>query len=276
LTISVVIPTIGDRNLFPTLSSLNNSSVKVDEIIISAPFNNKLNINKLQKVKNVKIYISKLKGQVLQRIEGFKIAKGEIVVQLDDDIILEKDCIELLYKKIKNKKNASISPNFIEKSSNKSIFIEKKYLFKKIAGLRENGKKSEITKSGFEFYPVLNSEIDNLVETNIQLGACVMHKRENLILNNYFNFSGKAYCEDLFHSILLKKNKVKLYFLPSASVFIELNIKPSQPLLFFKELREDYKIRKLLVRENGLNYYRMILIYLLKGINYFIDRIWSL
>ena len=99
-----------------------------------------------------------------------------------------------------------------------------------------------------------------------------MHKRENLILNNYFKFSGKAYCEDLFHSILLKKKKVKLYFLPSASVFLELNIKPHQPPLFFKELREDYKIRKVLVKENGLNYYRMILIYLLKGINYFINR----
>ena len=104
MTISVVIPTIGTRDLFPTLSSLNNSSIKINEIIISAPFNNSLNKNKLQKVKNVKIYISKFKGQVLQRIEGFKIAKGEIVVQLDDDIILEKDCLELLYKKKKKKK----------------------------------------------------------------------------------------------------------------------------------------------------------------------------
>ena len=36
--ISVVIPTIGNRNLIPTIKSLNNSSIGIDEIIISIPF----------------------------------------------------------------------------------------------------------------------------------------------------------------------------------------------------------------------------------------------
>ena len=43
MKLSVVIPTIGDRNLFPTLLSLNNSSIEINEIIISAPIKNKLN-----------------------------------------------------------------------------------------------------------------------------------------------------------------------------------------------------------------------------------------
>ena len=99
-----------------------------------------------------------------------------------------------------------------------------------------------------------------------------MHHRKNLILNNYFSYSGKAYCEDLFHSIELKKRGIKLYILPSAKVFLELNKKPSNVISFLRELKDDYRIRKVLVRENGLNYYRMLLGYLLIFFNFFIKN----
>ena len=148
MTISVVIPTIGNRNLFPTLLSLKNSSIKIDEIIISAPTQNKLDKNELQKIKNVRIHISKFRGQVIQRIEGFKITNCDIVVQLDDDIILEKYCLELLYEEIKNKSDTSISPNLIDSVSNRSIYLEKKglkkYLFNKIMGFNSDEKRGKI------------------------------------------------------------------------------------------------------------------------------------
>ena len=35
-----------------------------------------------------------------------------------------------------------------------------------------------------------------------------MHFKKNLVLKNYFPFKGKAYSEDLFHSIELKKKKL--------------------------------------------------------------------
>lgn len=273
MTISVVIPTIGDRDLFPTLSSLNNSSIEIDEIIISAPIQNKLNKNELQKIKNLRIHISKYKGQVLQRIEGFKITKCDIVVQLDDDIILHKDCLELLYKEIKTKSKSAISPNLINSISNKSINIKKKGLkksfFNKMMGLNNYEKRGKISLGGFESHPILNFKSNILFDTDWLVGGCVMHHKKNLILNNYFRFTGKAYCEDLFHSIELKKRGIKLSLLPSAIAFLELNKKPSNFISFSKELKSDYMIRKELVKENGLNYNRMLIGYFFIFMNYF-------
>jgi GT2 family glycosyltransferase len=276
LTISVVIPTIGNRDLFPTLLSLNNSSIEINEIIISAPIQSKLNKIELQKIRNLKIHISKYRGQVLQRIEGFKVAKGDIIVQLDDDITLAKDCLELLYEKINTNPNMAISPNLIDSKSKRSIYDQKKglkmFVFNKVMGLKNNETIGKITKGGFESYPVLNSELDTLLSSDWIVGGCVMHHRKNLILNSYFNFSGKAYCEDLFHSIELKKRGVKLNILPSAKAFLELNPKAPNINLFLKELKSDYRIRKVFVKENGLNYHRMVLGYFLIFLNYFIKN----
>ena len=92
MTISVVIPTIGSRNLKKTLNSISTSSVKVNEIIISLPSDSNSDKNNYESYRNLKFHISQFKGQVAQRIEGFKIAKNDLVVQLDDDIVLEKKC----------------------------------------------------------------------------------------------------------------------------------------------------------------------------------------
>ena len=52
-----------------------------------------------------------------------------------------------------------------------------------------------------------------------------MHRRENLILYDYYPFKGKAYAEDLFHSLLLKKKGVKL--LRCGSAICEVNFSSS-------------------------------------------------
>lgn len=276
MTISVVIPTIGDRDMFPTIRSLNNSSIEINEIIISAPYQNKLNKIELQKIQNLKIHISKLKGQVAQRIEGFKVAKGDIVVQLDDDIILAKDCLELLHKKIKTIPNIAISPNLIDRVSNRSIYKRKKglkrFFFNQIMGINKNEKVGRISMGGFETYPVIDFESNELLSSDWLVGGCVMHHRKNLVLKSYFSFKGKAYCEDLFHSIELKKRGLKLNLLPSAKAYLELNTPPPNFILFLKELKNDYNIRKEFVKKNSLNYSKMLLGYLLIGLNFFLKN----
>ena len=96
MKVSVVIPTIGSRNLKKTLNSICSSSLKVNEIIISLPQDSNFEKTIYSSYKNLKFHISEFKGQVVQRIEGFKIAKNDLVVQLDDDIVLEKTCLELM------------------------------------------------------------------------------------------------------------------------------------------------------------------------------------
>jgi hypothetical protein len=48
-----------------------------------------------------------------------------------------------------------------------------------------------------------------------------MHRKENLILTNYFPCKGKAYAEDLFHSKLLRDNNVILVRSGEAKCYVD-------------------------------------------------------
>ena len=66
-------------------------------------------------------------------------------------------------------------------------------------------------------------------------GGCVLHHRKNLILLDYYPFRGKAYAEDLFHSILLKKNGVRLLRCGSAKCDVDFSSSGAlNPVNFFK------------------------------------------
>jgi len=51
----------------------------------------------------------------------------------------------------------------------------------------------------------------NTEEVQWLAGGCILHHRENLIIDDFFPFSGKAYCEDLIHSTLLRNNNVRMW-----------------------------------------------------------------
>lgn len=269
MDISVVIPTIGDRNLKNTIDSINSSDIKISEIIICTIKKSELTINES---KNVKVIYCKKRGQVNQRIEGFKKAKGKFVLQLDDDIILNKSCIRLLKNALKKNQNLAISPNIFEIHKNKSIYDYRLGIKNKITniilGEKFNNKIGKITSSGFETYPLITNNSKGLVKTEWLLGGCVMHLRKNLILRNYFPFEGKAYCEDLFHSFELRKRNIDLYINPQATAFLELNSKKTNLYDFIKELKKDLLIRKQLVKKYNLNIVKMYLVYIIKCINY--------
>ncbi len=287
MKISVVIPTIGNRNLHKTLNSICNSSKKVDEIILSVPPGYKTFRNNFQAYKNLKIHISKTKGQVAQRIEGFIKAKNKFVMQMDDDIVLEKNCLRLMYDFINKNKTAAVSAHFHDIISKKSIYTNKKNLsysnyffltelnffknnfisevYNKIKFIDDKKQQGTISKSGFETYPNFNEHKEPFISGWIP-GGCIMHHKTNLILSNFFPFKGKAYCEDLFHSIALKKNNIKLYYHPKAKAYLKIDSIKSK--LFLKFLKDDFTVRKKLVKENKLSLKRMYLIYLIKFFSY--------
>ena len=291
LKISIVIPSIGDRDLYETFHSINTSTIKIDEIILSLPANSNFNIDKYKKFKNLKIHYSKTKGQVAQRIEGFKVAQNDIIVQLDDDIILEKNCLKLMFDFIKLKKSTAVSAHFFNVISKKSIYIKdnnfrisnflflaelnyfKNQFINNIYNKIKNGNISQnngsISRSGFETYPYFQDHKKPFISGWIP-GGCVMHHQENLILSNFFPFSGKAYCEDLYHSIALKNNNISLYYHPNAKAFLKIESKKSNFKLFIKYLKDDFIIRKKLVEDNKLSKSRMFLVYLIKLFAYFI------
>ena len=85
IPLSVVIPTLGYECLNETVSYLNNGPNRPKEIIIVIPEGSEVNAG-FQTFENVIILKSPLKGQVKQRIFGFKHANEKHILQLDDDI----------------------------------------------------------------------------------------------------------------------------------------------------------------------------------------------
>ncbi|SVE45805.1 uncharacterized protein METZ01_LOCUS498659, partial [marine metagenome] len=122
--ISVVIPSLGG-DLSETLNSLNSGTVKPDEIIICLP-NKDHSVKDLSIYKNTVVVYSEKYGQVYQRIFGFRKSKYEYILQLDDDVYVDKYCLEVLESIISSTKDVSISPLWYDATDESPLAKKKK------------------------------------------------------------------------------------------------------------------------------------------------------
>ena len=225
--VSVVIATLGGESIKDTLESLNNSSIVPKEIIICIPEEYATNVKHLN-YSNLKILKTTVRGQVAQRVVGFQNAKFPFVLQLDDDITLDFYCIEKLLDTVISNKNIASGPklydhltkeyhSFLIPSETKLVWFNK--IFYYIANGKIGYQPGKISKSGVNFgIPETPSTFYNV---DWLCGGCLMHRKENLILTNYFPISGKAYAEDLFHSKLLRNNNVILVRSGEAKCYVD-------------------------------------------------------
>ncbi|MDF5690846.1 glycosyltransferase family 2 protein [Aquirufa aurantiipilula] len=281
--LSVVIATLGGDSLQATIDSLNQSSIKPQEIIIAIPLGFEERVAHI-KAENVQILITQSKGQVSQRCEGFKASKGEYVIQLDDDFILEPNCIFNLLDTLKQlDKKSACAPAFYFLETGKSAYYQplplslvKKMFYYLINGTR-GYQEGDISQAGTEIGIYPENQIEKIVKTQWLPGGMVLHHRDNLIVDNYFHFTGKAYSEDLFHSFELKKAGVSLYVVLNAKAWINdprLGIKLST-YNWFKSLKRDYVIRTHLVKLMNKNLFRMNLFYGIMAISFLFKKMRS-
>ena len=82
LDVSVVIPTLGHKKIIKVVHYLNkNRNFKISEIILSIPANKYNYVKGITKnIDNIKLVCNRKKSQVLQRINGFKVAKEKNVL----------------------------------------------------------------------------------------------------------------------------------------------------------------------------------------------------
>ena len=119
-----------------------------------------------------------------------------------------------LYNIIKKNYNLATSPKIYNQEGNyhspriksKSDTFYQKFIFWLI-----NGKKGfdagKISKNGIAMgLPDTNDDY----EVEWLSGACVMHRKENLITYDFYPYKGKAYSEDIIHSILMRKKSINL------------------------------------------------------------------
>ena len=281
-SVSVVIATLGHDCLERTILSLNASTIPPDEILICTPKESYISLFEGIE-KNVKIIETLHSGQVFQRMIGFSVAKSTFVMQLDDDISVDYRCIEkLLFAINELGDNCAVAPAMMSRETGESIYNEESsnfVLLRKMYCWLLNGSlkcaPGTVTKAGtcIGVNPGLVSE--KYFSVDWLPGGCVMHKKNNLILQNFFPYPGKAYSEDLIHSQLLKNNDIYLYICKEALCYLGID-PPIQDLNFKKFIiwiRDDMRSRKYFLRLSGKGLFRMYLYYLKQFVSYPIIRL---
>ena len=261
MNISVVIPSLGG-DLCDTLDSINSSSVYPDEVIVCLP-NDSHSVKNADRYENLSVIYAGRYGQVYQRIVGFHQAKGDYICQSDDDILLDNQCLEKLVSSLKGLPKAStVSPCLfningapIFKNSKTTLLATYYYLINGRDGYKPGG----VTLAGTNIGVNPSDVTSNLVKVEWQSGGCVMHRRENLVLEDFYPYKGKAYCEDLIHSFLLRQAGVGLFVNTHAKCTAFLNPRPS----LLNELVPDFKIRLYFVNMADLSKVRMLIHYMI-------------
>jgi hypothetical protein len=274
-SLTVVIPTLGGDVLARTIQSIMSGSVVPQKILIVIPEDR---VNSLPKIpyKNVEVLPTKFRGQVQQRIFGFIRAQTALVMQLDDDIELAYDCVQVLTSGMEIPiGKVALAPALRYSKSKKSVFFNKKpkfyyWLMNGSVGYNPGSVYLSGSPEGVDF------DIDcNFIESKWLYGGCVLHCKSNLVLENYFPFKGKAYCEDLIHSAALRNKEINLFFMPKAIAYFKIDSYITYgPRVFMRHLLSDFRARKYYNEYVGVKSNRIYFFYLIMVLNYLKSNIY--
>lgn len=284
MRVSVVIPTLGEKHLIKTVNQLNKGTIIPKEVLICIPKKNGVT-EKLKSYKNIVVLETSKHGQVFQRSVGFLKTRYQYVLQLDDDVIIDEDCIENLLKTFEYKNDMmSVSPLILDYATKSSVYpLPKKNFINSILYFVLNGSVGYsgggITKAGTgiginsDLFPSLKIKTVEWLP-----GGCVLHKKKYLITKNYFPFEGKAYNEDLIHSFLLRKKGNKLLVNLTAKIYIH-NENPMENISFRKyllNLKKDFIARNFyLTLEGNILKIRMYIYYILIMLKFVLLKIYK-
>ena len=188
-------------------------------------------------------------------------------MQLDDDVKLERDCLIKLFEFLKARKNSAVAPRYTDKIILSKIYKKPNNLLLKIYHWLINSKKGYdpggIAKSGFNY-----SEENKLIGSKIHQwlsGGAVMHHKKNLILYNYYPFKfNKNYCEDVLHSLILRKKGVQLFKFFEARVSAEESGRISSKKglsIILSNFYSEFQIRYFIVKKFRLSRTRFMIYY---------------
>lgn len=265
MKLSVVIPTLGGIQLTDTIKALQNSSIRPIEILICMPGSSEL-LADIDLSDNVEIIRTKKKGQVHQRATGFLAAKGDFVLQIDDDVFLEKDTIEKLIHQINgSNEKIAVAPVYLWINTDIAVFESNRAtILRKVSDWIMNGKDGyqpgAVSLSGVGFGLNFNDKTQDKTRSEWLPGGCILHRSDNLVTQDYFPFPGKAYSEDLIHSFLLRENGVKLYACNKAIAYIEPIFYPDS----LTELYKQYQATKYVVNIQKKGFVRLHIFYFLR------------
>lgn len=274
--LSVVMATLGGECLKETIEQLNRGSVVPAEILVCIPEREAPRTAVLD-FPNVKVIVTKCRGQVPQRAIGFQSASHEVVMQLDDDIHVEPDAVaRMLRTLVESGPRAAVAANLIGTSAAPFAGINRKVmgLFYFLVNGWDGYRMGTVSKAGTEISVKADDAGARAIDVEWMPGGCVMHWRENLIKENFFPYPGKAYCEDLLHSHLLAEKGIALKLDPGARCFFTSFPTDSFGVSeFIRNLRGDYRARKYFVGLSSRSLVRMHLYYACVALNFFFKKL---
>ncbi len=275
-SLTVVIPTLGGSLLVETVDSIMAGSFIPQKILIVIPEDRLGTLPQLQ-YKNVEILATNFRGQVQQRIYGFNRAQTEFVMQLDDDIILDTNCLRYLLNRCSLQENLAVGPMLIDAKTSIPIYKKTKngfwgfvyyWLLNGHAGYQPG--KFYLSGSG----EGVSQNLSPGINVEWLAGGCVLHRKSNLILKNYFPYSGKAYCEDYIHSYLLNQAGVKMATEHDAIAYLEVSGYMQYSFLsFIKNQYNDFRARKYFQKLRKVSSFRIYNFYLIIFLNYALTKI---
>lgn len=259
---SIVIASIGSDSLAETITAIGLSSILPSEIIVVVPKNNRFKFIEFKSDVVQYVYVDFM-GQVNQRIHGFGLAKSEYVIQLDDDIIVERTCFENLLKCFKVLSGKRIvGPSFFYKDG--LSCYAKISLFNRLLSclLFIRIKPGIVSPLGYGYGSKFSDSSTNYFQSNWLAGGCVLLHSSDLPMQSHFPYSGKAYCEDLIFSTLKKKENYQLYVVKNAICFID------KPFLNKDnyDLKSDYQARRYLLSISNISAFKLEIWYFIKRI----------
>jgi glycosyltransferase involved in cell wall biosynthesis len=273
--VSVVIATLGGPTLPRTITSLNSGSLVPAEILICIPQQEAGRVADLA-FPNVRVLITDFRGQVAQRAHGFKHAAHDFVMQLDDDMLLDHDCLALLVRALlQHGARAAVAPALIDLASGGPAYTKPgrnrvlQNLYYWLMNGADGYQQGKIDKAGSPVGIVPDGR-NEVVVVEWLAGGCVLHRKENLVLDNFFPFKGKAFCEDVIHSHLLQTRGVTLLVEPRAICRLELVYSSGfRTREYLRNLSSDFRARRYFMKLSARSSARMYLFYAISGLSYF-------
>lgn len=273
-SLTVVIATLGGDCLEETIRNLNSGSIVPSEVLICIPASEAHKVSD-RSFPNSKVIATACKGQVAQRAIGFTNASCKYVMQLDDDVLVEKRCVEHLLRTLDaNGPRVAVAPSLYCISTRESFYKtpSNKLLLKFYYWLLNGSfgyQPGKITSAGTNVGIDPSNSNQETFDVDWLPGGCVIHRKENLVSENFYPFAGKAYCEDIIHSHHLKTRGIKLVVSSKAICWVECAPVSSHSWRgFIKNLVFDFKARRFFVRVTSRSFWRMALYYVVSVLRY--------
>lgn len=251
LSISVVIPTLGGPSLESTIAALNGASVVPAEILLCVPEREAGTLRRFAEP-NVRVLATSTRGQVSQRAEGFRQAAHPLVLQLDDDLIVAATCLERLRETLLGLgRNSAVAPSLVDRDTGVSIYKKParpawaERIYYGLLNGRRGYEPGRVYLSGAAVGVDATAPGPDVREVQWVPGGCVLHYREELVLDAYFPFPGKAFCEDIIHSHLMTSRGLRLFVDTRAECGVESIADSTFDVRqFWRMLRQDYRARR--------------------------------